>query len=55
MKQLSGKKKIKDWSRKKKESLINGNWDDLIILSQSKNHDAYALSRQARNDNSSDR
>jgi len=43
-------KKIKDWSRKKKEALINEQWNDLVFFSKGKNYDAYALSRQARND-----
>lgn len=32
-------KKIKGWSRKKKESLINENWDDLVRFS--KNYTEY--------------
>lgn len=50
---IKWEKKIKDWSRKKKEALINEQWEDLILLSKGKNYDAYTLSRQARNDNAS--
>jgi len=38
-------KKIKDWSRKKKEALIKGEYKNLIELSKSK-----SISRQARTD-----
>jgi len=50
---IKWEKKIKDWSRKKKEALIKEKWEDLILLSKGKNYDAYALSRQARNDSAS--
>jgi putative endonuclease len=50
---IKWEKKIKDWSRKKKEALIKEQWEDLILFSKGKNYDAYALSRQARNDSAS--
>ncbi len=33
---IKWEKKIKDWSRKKKEALISENWDDLVKFSKSK-------------------
>ena len=33
---ITWEKKIKDWSRKKKEALIDENWNDLILFSKSK-------------------
>jgi len=51
---IKWEKKIKDWSRKKKEALINENWEKLVEFSKGKNYEAYALSRQARNDNAQD-
>ena len=35
-KQLNGRKRIKDWSRRKKEALMSENWEDLIAFSKSK-------------------
>lgn len=43
---IKWEKRIKDWSRKKKEALMAEKWDDLIEYSKGKNYDAYALSRQ---------
>lgn len=34
-------KKIKDWSRKKKEALIKENWDQLKILAACKNYSSH--------------
>ncbi len=34
---ISFEKKIKKWSRKKKEAIINGNWDLLPILAECRN------------------
>ena len=34
-------KKIKSWSRKKKEALIKGNWDALRIASECKNETSH--------------
>ncbi len=31
---IAKEKQLKGWSRKKKEALINNNWDDLVKLSQ---------------------
>ncbi len=44
------KKQIKGWSRRKKEALINEDWDKLIVYS--KNYTQYGL-RQAQTDISS--
>jgi putative endonuclease len=35
---IKWEKKIKAWSRKKKEALITENWDDLIKFSQKPSH-----------------
>ena len=37
----SFEKKLKGWSRKKKEAIISGNWDLLPDLSNCKNHTRY--------------
>jgi len=34
---ISREKQIKGWSRKKKEALINGEWDKLMLYSRGKN------------------
>lgn len=57
---IKWEKKIKDWSRKKKEALINENWNALVELSKGKNYNEYIrkkiiilpalASRQARSD-----
>lgn len=38
---ISWEKKIKDWSRKKKEALIKENWDQLKILAACKNYSSH--------------
>jgi len=38
---IKWEKKIKDWSRKKKEALISENWGDLVELSKGRNYDEY--------------
>lgn len=38
---ISFEKKLKGWSRKKKEAIISGNWDLLPDLSKCKNHTHY--------------
>jgi putative endonuclease len=38
---IKWEKRIKDWSRKKKEALINENWDRLKIESECKNDTSY--------------
>jgi len=46
---LSAEKQIKGWSRKKKEALIQGRFDDLPKLSKSK-QSSDAVLRQAQDD-----
>ncbi|MCO4292078.1 GIY-YIG nuclease family protein [Solitalea sp. MAHUQ-68] len=36
-------KQVKGWSRKKKEAIINGRWEDLKGLSECKNSSHYVL------------
>ena len=31
---IKWEKKIKGWSRRKKQALIDGNWDDLVLFSK---------------------
>lgn len=38
---ITWEKKIKDWSRKKKEALIKENWDQLKILAACKNYSSH--------------
>jgi putative endonuclease len=38
---IKWEKRIKDWSRKKKEALINNNWDQLKIESICKNESSH--------------
>jgi putative endonuclease len=41
-------KKIKRWSRKKKQALIDGNWDQLKELSACKNKTSHRYYRETR-------
>jgi putative endonuclease len=38
---IKWEKRIKDWSRKKKEALICGNWDQLKIAAECKNETSH--------------
>ncbi len=49
-KAIAFEKKIKGWSRKKKEVLINKNWGLLPELSKSYTNKANALLRQTQDD-----
>ena len=38
---IEWEKRIKNWSRKKKEALINANWDELRIAVECKNETSH--------------
>ena len=43
---IAFEKKVKDWSRKKKEAIINDNWDKLPEFSSCKNETSHKLFKQ---------
>ena len=46
---IAFEKQVKGWSRKKKEAIINGNWDRLKSLAECKNETSHNNYRKKKN------